>query len=479
MSLEIVFLAIAGLLIASLLIALGAQKLGIPTLVAFLFLGMIMGSDGIIGLNFENAELAHAIGTIGLVLILFEGGLSTSWRRLRNVAVPATLLSTVGVIVTAVLTGAAAYYIFDLPFAYALILGAVVSSTDAAAVFATVRTTNIRRRLARLLEAESGINDPTAIALTIGFISLVEIPGYSGDDMVWLLVKLLGIGLAMGLFLGLIATRVFSRLPHSIGAFAPVASLAAGALAFGLTELIGGSGFLAVYLVGLAIGSTPSRYRSQLTSFHEGLAYLAQVLMFIVLGLLVFPNQLLDVAGASILLALLLIFIIRPLSVFVSIPFNKFNLREQAFVGWAGLRGAVPIILATFVLSSDIEHSQTIFNTVFFIVLVSAVVQGSSLQWVAERLGVVDKLPLEEHAAKDRIEQTAFKVLPQHSIVGSHVSELGLPRQASIDHIHRRNKDITVDRATTVRSGDMIYVSLKASLHPELEDVFTRWRRRI
>jgi potassium/hydrogen antiporter len=256
----LLLLIVGGVLAASIVVALGATGAGVPSLVVFLGLGMLLGSDGLGGIEFDDADLARKVGVVALAAILFEGGLATSWRRLREVAVPATLLATVGVVVTALLTGLAAYALFDLSWLESVLLGAVVSSTDAAAVFATLRFTHIRRRLARTLEAETGGNDPMAIALTIGLIDWIEKPSYGIGDLALLLARQLGLGLVIGVALGAVATWTFARLPHSIGAFAPVASVAAGALSFGVADVIGGSGFLAVYLVGLAVGSTPSRF---------------------------------------------------------------------------------------------------------------------------------------------------------------------------------------------------------------------------
>lgn len=475
-----IFLLVGAVLAGSILIALIASHMGVPSLVAFLGLGMLLGSDGF-GLAFDDVELARMVGTVGLAAILFEGGLSTSWRRLREAALPAVLLSTFGVAITAVLTGVAAHALFDLPWLQSLLLGAVVSSTDAAAVFATLRFTRIRRRLARILEAETGGNDPTAIALTIGFISWIQSPAYNLGDMALLLVHQLGVGLVVGVVLGLAARWIFGNLPHSIGAFAPVASVAAAALSFGVAASVGASGFLAVYLVGLAIGSTPSRYRSQLTTFHEGLAFLAQVVMFVILGLFVFPHQLTAVAGASIILALLLVLAVRPLAVWLSLPLGRLNNRDRALLGWAGLRGAVPIVLGTFVLSAHVPHGELIFNAVFFVVLVSALIQGTTLNWVAARLGVVDTLPTVAlpDAVRDALEKIKFTVTAQDAIAGVAVREVGLPAKAGIAVILRGKRRIEPTGKTVIQAGDRLVVSAPQSLHPEVEDVFTRWHRRV
>ena len=481
----LVLLIVGAVLAASVLVALGSARTGVPVLVAFLALGMLLGSDGPGGVEFDDAELAREVGIVGLVLILFEGGLQTSWRRLRGVVVPAALLSTVGVVVTTLLTGVAAHLLFDLTWLEAFLLGAVVASTDAAAVFATLRFTQIRRRLARTLEAESGGNDPMAIALTLGLIAWIESPDTEGfDDLVLLVVRQLGLGLVIGVVLALAATWVFARLPRSVGPFAPVASLAAAGIAFGAADVIGGSGFLSVYLVGLAIGSTPSRYRKQLVGFHEGLAFLAQVAMFIVLGLLVFPGELPDVAASGLALALLLVLLIRPVAVVLSTAFSEFNAREQLLLGWAGLRGAVPIVLATFVLSSEVDTANTIFNAVFFVVVVSAILQGTTLERVAARLGLLSAAP-PAHDAPIEVGESSpldlldFVVAPDHAIAGAAVREVGLPRAAIIAVVVRDDDSIPPRGSTIIEPGDRLFVLVPHSTRPAVEDVFSRWRRRV
>ena len=475
---------VGAILAGSAVVALGAARIGVPALVAFLGLGMLLGSDGPGGIYFDDVELARTVGVISLAAILYEGGLSTSWRRLRQVAVASALLSTVGVATTAVLTGAVAYYLFNLSWLESVLLGAVVSSTDAAAIFATLRFTNIRRRLARTLEAETGLNDPVAVALTIGLIDWIQKPNYAFSDLALLFTRQLGLGLLVGIVLGAAATWVFARLPPLFDAFAPVASVAAGALAFGTADILGGSGFLAIYLVGLAIGSTPSRYRQQLVVFHGGLAFLAQVVMFIVLGLLVFPSDLLAVALPGLGLAVLLVVLIRPVAVWISTAMSKFTARERTLLGWAGLRGAVPIVLATFVLSSNVGHSETIFNAVFFVVLISALLQGTTLEWVAERLELVDPRPPAVTAPLDvnalgSLELVDFDVAGEHSIAGAAVREIGLPRSALIAVVARGSDTISPRGSTVIEPGDRLFVLIPRTKRPELEDVFLRWRRRV
>ena len=481
----LLLLAVGGILAASIVIALGAARTGLPVLVLFLGLGMLLGSDGPGGIEFDNAELARRVGTVGLGLILYEGGLQTSWRRLREVAVPAALLSTIGVVVSTLIAGAAAYFLFSLSWLEAILIGAVVASTDAAAVFATLRFTHIRRRLARTLEAESGGNDPMAIALTLGLIAWIEHPdSYGIDDLVLLVIRQIGLGLIVGVALGLVATWVFARIPGSIGAFAPVASVAAAALAFGAADSIGGSGFLAVYLVGLAVGSTPSRYRRQLVAFHEGIAFVSQVTLFVVLGLLVFPHELPHVALRGFALAFLLMLVARPAAVWASTSISQFTNRERLLLGWAGLRGAVPIVLATFALSSKVPHKETIFNAVFFVVVVSTIVQGTTLERVARSLGLVSPAPPVPEAPLEvgpmsQLDLVEFAVAADHAVNGSAVRQLGLPRNALIAVVHRNDEALPPRGSTILRAGDRLFVLVPRKNRADLEDVFSRWRRRV
>jgi cell volume regulation protein A len=299
-----------------------------------------------------------------------------------------------------------------------------------------------------------------------------------------LVVRQLGLGLVVGVVLAFAATWVFARLPRTVGPFAPVATLAAAAISFGAADVIGGSGFLSVYLVGLAIGSTPSRYRRQLVGFHEGIAFLAQVTLFIVLGLLVFPRQLTDVAGSGLALALWLVVVARPVAVWVSTAFNDFTSREKALLGWAGLRGAVPIVLATFVLSSEVAPANTIFNAVFFVVVVSTILQGTTLERLATRLGLASPSPprLEapiEVGESSQLDLLDFVVAPDHAIAGAAVREVGLPRTAIIAVVVRGDESIPPRGSTVIKPGDHLFVLGPHSMRPAIEDVFSRWRRRV
>jgi cell volume regulation protein A len=295
-------------------------------------------------------------------------------------------------------------------------------------------------------------------------------------------VRQLGLGLVVGAVLGAAATWVFARIPESIGAFAPVASVAAASLSFGAADTIGGSGFLAVYLVGLAVGSTPSRYRRQLAAFHEGIAFLAQVGLFVLLGLLVFPHRLPGVALSGLALALLLMVVARPVAVWISTATSRYTQRERVLLGWAGLRGAVPIVLATFALTSSVRHSQTIFNSVFFVVIVSTLIQGTTLEWLARRLGLtspVSPVPESDAGSLGELDLVEFTVAANHAINGSAVRELGLPREALVAVVKRDAEAIPPRGSSLIQAGDRLSILVPRHRRPDLEDVFERWRRLI
>jgi len=477
-------LAAGGILLLAVAAAVVTRRLRFPLLITFLGLGMLLGSEGAGGIYFDDADLARSIGVVGLIAILFEGGLTTDWRDVRPVLAPTFLLSTVGVVVTAGVTAVAAQAVFDFTWTQALLLGSVVGSTDAAAVFATLRFTRLRRRLATLLAAESGANDPMAVALTLGFIAWISTRGYGAHDIVLLLVRQLGLGLVIGIGLGYIATRLLPRVPAEMTPFAPVASLGVAAVAYGVPATVDASGFLSVYVVALWIGNTPMPLRRIIVSFHEGVAFLAQVVLFVVLGLLVFPSELGSVALASLAVTAVLVFVARPLAVLVSATPFAMSGRGLVFLSWAGLRGAVPIVLATFALSEGVAGSATIFNAVFFVVLLSTVLQGVTLEPLARRLGLVTEArhyyqpPVEIGAVRalggDIVE---YEVAQSDAIVGAHVRELGLPRSAIVMLIVRDESGIPPRGSTVVEGGDRLYVLVRGEARAAAEALLERWER--
>ena len=382
---------VAGALMAAALAAtLAAERLRLPGLVLFLGVGMAVGSDGIGWIDFSDYELARTIGVIGLALILFEGGFSAGFGEIRPVLGSALSLALVGTLLTALIAGFAAHLLFDLSLLEGLLLGSIVSSTDGAAIFAVLRGSSLDRRVARTLEGESGFNDPLAVLLVVGLIDWIQRPDYGLGDMAGLLGQELGIGLVAGLGIGWLAIQGMRRVRFQTEAAYLIGTLSVAALAYGAAAALHGSGFLAVYLAGLALGSVPIPARRQAVVFHQGIANLAQVSLFLVLGLLVFPSQLGGVALEGTALALVLVFLARPVATMVATTFSQFNLRERGLLAWAGLRGAIPVVLATFPVIAGVSHSLQFFNVVFFAVVLSTLLQGATFEPLARVLAVIE-----------------------------------------------------------------------------------------
>mgnify|MGYP000918294318 CR=1 FL=1 len=385
---------IAGILLAAGIAgALLADRVRIPGLLLFLGLGMLAGSEGIGGIEFDNAELARTLGTIALVMILFEGGLTSGWREIRPVLGTAASLATIGTLVTAVIAGLAAKWIFHLTTLEGMLVGAAIAATDSAAIFAVLRRSTVEKPLARSLEGESGMNDPVALLLVIGFIEWIQKPGYGAADMAGLLALKLAVGIVVGLALGRAATWVLARVELPSDGLYPVATIALAGLAYGVSELIHGSGLLAVYLTALALGSANLPARRIVVTFHEGVGWIAQIALFILLGLLVFPSTLNDVALKGLALSAVLIFLARPVATFLATALTRFDVREKAMLGWAGLRGATPIWLATFPVVAGIRTGEEEFAIVFFVVVSSTLVQGATFEPLARRLGLTTDVP--------------------------------------------------------------------------------------
>ena len=389
-SIELIFIVFSTLVILSILTIKLSNRFGIPSLVLFLAIGMLAGSDGLGGIAFDNPSLVRSLGITALVLILFAGGLDTEWAAVRPILWQGLSLSTIGVLITALLVGVFVSWVQGFSFLEGLLLGAIVSSTDAAAVFMVLRArkAKIPRRLIQLLEFESGSNDPMAVVLTIALIRLLTEPATSFGELVVFFVMQMGVGTVLGIAMGEIMRRLFNALDLELEGIYPVLSVALALLTYGLTDYLDGSGFLAVYLAGLVMQRKPFTHQQSVLRFHDGLAWLMQVTMFLALGLQVFPARLVPIAGAGILISLFLIFIARPASVHTALVFSPVSLREQTLVAWAGLRGAVPIILATFPLVAGIEKADMIFHMVFFIALTSVVMQGTAIPWLTRLLKI-------------------------------------------------------------------------------------------
>ena len=389
-SIGVIFIVFSTLVILSILTIKLSNRFGIPSLVLFLAIGMLAGSDGLGGIAFDNPSLVRSLGITALVLILFAGGLDTEWAAVRPILWQGLSLSTIGVLITALLVGVFVSWVQGFSFLEGLLLGAIVSSTDAAAVFMVLRArkAKIPRRLIQLLEFESGSNDPMAVVLTIALIRLLTEPATSFGELVVFFVMQMAVGTVIGIAMGEIMRRSFNALDLELEGIYPVLSVALALLTYGLTDYLDGSGFLAVYLAGLVMQRKPFTHQQSVLRFHDGLAWLMQVTMFLALGLQVFPARLVPIAGAGILISLFLIFIARPASVHTALAFSPVSLREQTLVAWAGLRGAVPIILATFPLVAGIEKADMIFHMVFFIALTSVVMQGTAIPWLTRLLKI-------------------------------------------------------------------------------------------
>ena len=395
-SIELLIIIFSALVILSILTIKLSVRLGIPSLTLFLVIGMLAGSDGVGGLYFDNPALVQTLGVIALVLILFSGGLDTEWTGVRPVLWNGLSLSTIGVVLTALLVGSFVSWVQGFSFLEGLLLGAIVASTDAAAVFMVLRARNVKlpRPLAHLLELESGSNDPMAVVLTVALIQLMTNPSTNLWDLLWFFVVQMTVGAVAGVAMGELIRWTLNTLKLELRGIYPVLSVAFALLTYGLTAELHGSGFLAVYLAGLFMRRHSVVHQKNLVQFHEGLAWLMQITMFLILGLQVFPARLIPIAGVGLLVSLFLIFIARPFSVYTSLALSSLSLREQTLVAWVGLRGAVPIVLATFPVLAGIQKADTIFHLVFFIALTSVLLQGPPIPWMT-RLLRLDRAPQE------------------------------------------------------------------------------------
>lgn len=459
------------LLIAALLVMAGAglsklsSRFGVPSLVLFLVLGMLAGSEGILGIEFDDVALAQQVGIVALAYILFSGGLDTSWREIRGVALPATGLATVGVLITSVVLGLLSAAVLGLDPLEGLLLGAVISATDAAAVFSILRSRGIvlNRRFASLLELESGSNDPAAVFLTVGVLALITGDADGPVDLVVLFVQQMSIGLLAGWGLARLALLVVNRLRLEYDGLYPVVTAAFVLVLFEATSLAGGSGFLAAYVAGLTMANSTFIHKGSIRRFHDAIGWLAQIVMFVVFGLLVFPSELPSVALRGVLIALLLAFVARPIAVALTLLPFRMPAREVAFTSWIGLRGATPIILATFPLVAGVAGAETIFNVVFFVVLISVLLQGTTVSAAAR----VFKVTEDEPAPTSRSHEVILSGDTAHSLhevevpegspaVGRALFELGLPDGVLIALLFRKNRAHVPQGGTVLATGDVV-----------------------
>jgi potassium/hydrogen antiporter len=479
------------LLIGSLLLFLSiiasktSFKLGIPTLILFLVVGMLAGSDGLGGIYFNDPHMAQFLGVVALTFILFSGGLETKWESIKPILWQGVSLSTLGVLITALSVGIFSSYLLGYSLYEGLLLGAIVSSTDAAAVFSILRSKSIglKGNLRPTLEFESGSNDPMAYFLTVSVIYLIQDPEASVLSLIPRFFKGMILGAICGYALGKAMIWIVNRIKLDIDGLYPVLILALVFFTFSFTDFIGGNGFLAVYIAAIILGNSNFLHKKSLMRFYDGQAWLMQIVMFLTLGLLVYPSQIVPIIGPGVLISLFLIFIARPLAVMISLVFFRdLNIRKKLFISWVGLRGAVPIIFSTYPLIAGVPSAGNIFNLVFFISVSSVLLQGTTLSTIGKWLHVSvpeklkRKFPLDIELKENFNSELIELDIPDNSpAIGKAVMELDLPKSALIVLIHRDGKYITANGATQIEPKDhlLIMADSKKTVS-KVQDRFTR-----
>ncbi len=477
-------LTISGiLLLVSVLSSRASQRFGLPIALFFLAVGMLAGSEGIGRIPFDDYRLAFRIGAVALAMILFDGGLNTPLEVVRRVWAPAGVLASVGVLLVTGLVAVVAR-LGGLEWPPALLLGAIVSSTDAAATFAVLRASGLqlKRRVAATLEVESGVNDPAAVILTTALTTNLLSPAELGLGEILLgIVSQLALGAVVGVGAGYGGRALVSRLHLVTGGLYPALMLAFGFLSFGVATLVHGSGFLAVYLTGIVLGNGPLPYRAALLRIFDALAWLSQIGMFLLLGLLVFPSRLGEMAWLGLGIALLLALVIRPVvAAFCLAPF-RYPWRETAFIGWVGLRGAVPIVLATFPVLAGAAGADRIFHLVFFIVVVGAIIPGGTVAWATRKLGIEAPRPPAPHAllaieSRVPLEGDLMSYYIDEALVvcGLRLDELDFPEGASVALIVRGHRLIAPKGGTRLLPGDHVYLVTQEEDRPFIQLMFGR-----
>ena len=457
------------------------RRLRIPGALVVLGLGMLFGDDGLNLVSLNDPGLVQNLGVVALLFILLEGGLTTKPTDLRLAAMPGALLATVGVLVTAAITGVGVWLLVDVAPITAALIGAVVASTDAAAVFSMMRTTTLPRRVSALLRFESGANDPIAVMLTVGLLSMVTTSGVGvADWIVFAAMQLFG-GLAVGGTVGGAGVLLLRRVPLSSEGLYPVVVAALGGVAYGIAVSVGASGFVAVYVTGLMIGALVPRHRRLILGSHEALANAAEIGLFLMLGLLVFPSQLVRYAPAALLVAAVLTMLARPAAVVLCTLGQGFGWRERVLVSWAGLRGAVPIVLATFPFTAGFDDATVVFNIVFFVVLVSVLVQGIGLQTLVDRLHLPATEPAWFPVAQARplhdldIDLIEVRVTDDLHVAGRQLAEVPLPERMIVTTLVRDNEAIVPGGTTQLRDGDRLLISVAQT--SRATDALTAWAR--
>jgi potassium/hydrogen antiporter len=483
MAIEHILLIGSALVLISIAIARLTDNIGVPTMLLFLGIGMLAGSEGPGGIYFDDPGLAQSIGIVALVFILFAGGLDTKWSQVRPVFLQATSLATVGVLLTALFVGVFAAFVLGFSLMNGLLLGAIIASTDAATVFSVLRSRNVslRGKIKPLLELESGSNDPMTVFLTVGIIQILTHSEASIGAIVVQFIFQMGLGAAFGYGLGRAMVIVLNRLRLAYEGIYPVFLLAFAALVYALTTSVGGSGFLAVYVAGLVASNSEFIHKKSLIRFFDGLAWLSQITMFLSLGLLVFPSQLVSIIGIGLLISAFLMFVARPAGVFISLIGSKLGWKEKAFVSWVGLRGAVPIVLATFPLLAGLPDAHLVFNLVFFIVLTSALLQGWSIPPVARMLRVdapqeqKRKYPIEFSPVEGTDTELVDLIVPYNSAAADKpIVQLGMPEDSLIVLVSRNEEFLVPSGGTVLQEGDTVLALVNKRNLPEVRSILAR-----
>ena len=464
---ENILLVGALLLLISILAGKTSYKFGVPTLLLFLAIGVLAGSEGLGGIHFDNPKAAQFIGIVSLNFILFSGGLDTNWTAVKPVLKQGIALSTLGVLLTALSVGVFVWWVTDFTIFESLLLGSIISSTDAAAVFSILRSKSLalKSNLRPTLELESGSNDPMAYVLTIAFLSLVVNQDQSLWSIIPLFLKQMILGAAAGFGFGKLSMYIINKIKLDFEGLYPVLVIALMFITFSTTDALGGNGFLAIYIAAVYLGNQDIIHKNTIFKMYDGLAWLMQIVLFLTLGLLVFPSQIIPYAGIGLLISIFLILVARPIGVFISLLFFRMKARRKAYISWVGLRGAVPIVFATYPLIANIEKAPAIFNIVFFISVTSVLIQGTTLSVVARLFKVslpekmkkkteLDKLLME--LPKSVLQE--FGVESGSSIADKRIVDLHLPKSTFIVMIKRNNKYIRPGGSTKIAVDDILMV---------------------